>query len=1285
MKKETLLITLFLSFFAVSVSRADWSVQAGTQYYITNDVATGWLALGAQQGDSHALYYQTAVDTKTDDAYWLIEESGNGYTIQNNYSGEYLSWSDDYDSERNLCLATSVSGDEQRWTLNSDGSGGIIIRSLYNSGYHLNVRTSTLYAALYSGATENNSVFHIWEKDSGEEVTGTDEDVDSDALWSSAKRYVIKNANGFGYLVYDPELSDEYPSLKGYTEDAGIYHESANELYNEEPDLSSANSQWVITSNSDGYYSLYNLGMEKYIHGVTSSSLGIYWAFTETVPNIEVTQLTDSTYAFRMQEHSYDYQAYMCAASQFNVYPIRHWETTDAGSQWLVMEAPDLSTAVMVESIEIDGESSMEESATQQLTVSVLPAEAEDTSVTWSVSDKDVLSVTSDGLVTALLAGTASVTATANDGSGVTATFSITVTSPYLSYGDDMLYLRHLDSTMTVLPETYISEYSYRDGIFKATLINGEAVQYADIQDVTSEAPSDLPSFSSYKFNNKYNPQVFTDAEATDPTAQSINISVAGIGRWLTASFQVPDSRTEAYVLGVRQRSKKTRQSFADPVTYVLTNPMWSIAKMRVQEDNTYTLEILPYERRQKVTVTFLTDQSTNDYIVPRIDITLVDADGASTGTWGPSNYIDSKTEYKDATITIQGGGVFPDMEETPISIKGRGNSTWTSNWYSKNPYHFKFASKQKPLGMTAGKHWILLSNKQDKSMTTNAVGMRVANMFGTAAANHIVPVELYINDSYRGSYNLTEKVGFSNNSVDLVDETSAALIEMDTYTESDGTVPDYSNVYGLAVKVKEPEVNESDYTGTLTQSTIISDINSMMSVVNQGDDEYIKVVDPDYLARYLSANELILNRELSHPKSVFFYSEDVTNDIFDPETEADTDVTPWIFGPVWDCDWSYGYEGSYAYYISNAQMDYFASGLSFGDGGENAKNFWNALRYNSEVVDSIYYQLWTDVISYGGIQELQDFCDDYYAFAKESFAHNQTASISETDKNDYSTITTNSKSWLEKRMNYIYSKLTAYTLTDDDSDSDLLGDVNDDGVVSVADMVSLLNYIASLENETFVQSRADVSGDGAINASDEDPMAELIWAETANANRNLLLPGATISIQARSAVAQPQSEATVRLQVEVEEGSYSALQMDVTLPTGTELNGVKLPSDIAGMSSSTRLLSDGKYRVIIYANGNTVLPSELCEIGLQVLTADAMEERVYLSNATASTSLGEEERLPSMSCRLVVNETLTDGVSTTTINSQSTEGPAYDLSGRRVNGKKAKGVYIQDGKKYVR
>lgn len=67
---------------------------------------------------------------------------------------------------------------------------------------------------------------------------------------------------------------------------------------------------------------------------------------------------------------------------------------------------------------------------TQKLTATVVPANATNKAVTWKTSDKNVATVSENGLVTAKSAGTAIITCTAKDGSNVKATCKVTVTVP---------------------------------------------------------------------------------------------------------------------------------------------------------------------------------------------------------------------------------------------------------------------------------------------------------------------------------------------------------------------------------------------------------------------------------------------------------------------------------------------------------------------------------------------------------------------------------------------------------------------------------------------------------------------------------------------------------------------------------------------------------------------------------------------------------------------------------------------------------------------------------------
>ena len=82
---------------------------------------------------------------------------------------------------------------------------------------------------------------------------------------------------------------------------------------------------------------------------------------------------------------------------------------------------------VLVESITVTGEDSMTEGDTQTLSATVLPENAKDKTFKWSSSNAKIATVSDAGLVTALKAGTVTITATANDDSAKTGTLKIVI------------------------------------------------------------------------------------------------------------------------------------------------------------------------------------------------------------------------------------------------------------------------------------------------------------------------------------------------------------------------------------------------------------------------------------------------------------------------------------------------------------------------------------------------------------------------------------------------------------------------------------------------------------------------------------------------------------------------------------------------------------------------------------------------------------------------------------------------------------------------------------------
>lgn len=88
---------------------------------------------------------------------------------------------------------------------------------------------------------------------------------------------------------------------------------------------------------------------------------------------------------------------------------------------------------ILVTDITVTGTLSVEEGKTTQLTAGIEPANATNQLIDWTSSNESVATVSDSGLVTAVSVGTATITATAKDGSGVYGNVTITVTEKQVS------------------------------------------------------------------------------------------------------------------------------------------------------------------------------------------------------------------------------------------------------------------------------------------------------------------------------------------------------------------------------------------------------------------------------------------------------------------------------------------------------------------------------------------------------------------------------------------------------------------------------------------------------------------------------------------------------------------------------------------------------------------------------------------------------------------------------------------------------------------------------------
>lgn len=97
---------------------------------------------------------------------------------------------------------------------------------------------------------------------------------------------------------------------------------------------------------------------------------------------------------------------------------------------------------ILVTSITLNKTSlTLQPEQSETLTATVKPDNATDKSVSWSSDMKSVAIVDNNGKVTAIAAGTATITCEANDGSGVKATCAVTVSDPEPPYPADIWFV----------------------------------------------------------------------------------------------------------------------------------------------------------------------------------------------------------------------------------------------------------------------------------------------------------------------------------------------------------------------------------------------------------------------------------------------------------------------------------------------------------------------------------------------------------------------------------------------------------------------------------------------------------------------------------------------------------------------------------------------------------------------------------------------------------------------------------------------------------------------------
>jgi len=236
-----------------------------------------------------------------------------------------------------------------------------------------------------------------------------------------------------------------------------------------------------------------------------------------------------------------------------------------------------------------------------------------------------------------------------------------------------------------------------------------------------------------------------------------------------------------------------------------------------------------------------------------------------------------SKEDYLTARFQLDADGSNAAMDVT-TSIRGRGNTTWS---LPKKPYRIKLAKSAGLLGMNSDKDWDLLANYSDKTLLRNSIAFCMSRMMHMAWTPDSRMVELWLNGSYQGVYQLTEHVEDGSAKADI--GTTGVLLEIDARLDADYVFT--SSLKSVPYTFQSDPINDQlntvpAYIGSF-ESALFS---SSFTDPTLG---YRPFLDTESLVDFYLVQELLRNND------AFWSSTFLTR----------KDDGPLVFGPLWDFD----------------------------------------------------------------------------------------------------------------------------------------------------------------------------------------------------------------------------------------------------------------------------------------------------------------------------------------------------------------------------------------------
>ncbi|MAJ43229.1 MAG: hypothetical protein CMF96_00605, partial [Candidatus Marinimicrobia bacterium] len=425
---------------------------------------------------------------------------------------------------------------------------------------------------------------------------------------------------------------------------------------------------------------------------------------------------------------------------------------------------------------------------------------------------------------------------------------------------------------------------------------------------------------------------------------------------------------------------------------------------------------------------------------------------------------------------------------EGNITIELRGNS---SQFNPKKPYRIETVDENGEnnnvslLGMPEENDWVLYAPYQDKTLIRNVLTYQLSNEMGQYASRTRY-CELFINNEYKGIYILMEKIKRDANRVDISklendeiigdDLTGGYILKFDWpgagennggfESENDGNFYNYHYPKPSDI-VQEQEDYIFNY---------IHNFESIMLSPNYDDAEtgYPSILNTDSFVDFILLQEISKNVDAYRLSSYIYKDKESVDDKL-------------AAGPIWDINHGFGNCNYGETWLTDGWL------LEYNPEGGDQMSFWWEILWQDDnfrsQVSERYTELRSTIFSNNHIHTIIDSITNYLGDSVDrNFDRWQLLGnyvwpnyyIYDTYDEEIDYL----KLWTNSRLEWIDSQILQASS----------GDINNDGIINVVDVVLLVNMVLGISPNDYI---ADLNQDGIINVIDIVQLVSIIIVNT--------------------------------------------------------------------------------------------------------------------------------------------------------------------------------------------